>query len=67
MQGSSQEGMVLFGISSLFSPAFINVKHLDVGWANSGFANTCVALLCWLVFKLFMCLFVQHDSSGCMC
>ena len=42
---------------------FINVKHLVVGWANNVFANACVVLLCQLVLKLFMCLFVQHDSS----
>lgn len=33
-----------------------------MGWASSVFTTACIALLCWFVFKLFMCLVVQHES-----
>ena len=46
----------------MFAGIFFYVKRLVIEWANSVFANACVALLCWLILKLFMCLFVQRDS-----
>ena len=62
VHGSSHDGMVLSGVCSLCLPAFINMKHPMVGWANSMFANACINLLYWLFLRLFMCLFVQLDS-----
>ena len=35
VHGSSQDGMVLLGVHSLFLIVLINVKHLVVGWANT--------------------------------
>ena len=62
VHGSSQDGMVMSMVQSLCLLTSINVKHLVLGWANNVFAYACVALLCWIILKLFMCLFVQHDS-----
>ena len=62
MHGSSHEGMVLSSLRSLILRALIRVKQRVVGWASSVFASACIALLCWFVLRLFMCLLVQHDS-----
>lgn len=56
MHGNSQVGKV-----SLVLPALIYVKHLVMERASNVFASACVALLCRLVRRLFMCLFVQQD------
>ena len=33
-----------------------------MGCANSVLASVCIALLCRFVFRLFMCLLMQHDN-----
>ena len=62
MHGSSHEGMVLSGVRSLMLPTSIRVKQQVVGWASSVFATMHIALLCWFVLRLFMCLLLQCDS-----
>lgn len=62
MQRNSHESIMLLGVLLLSFPAFINVKHLVVGWARSVSTSMCATLLCLLVLKLFICLFVQHES-----
>lgn len=47
--------------------ALIIVKHLVVGWVSSVWAMVCMALLCQLVQRLFMCVFVQHGLGVGMC
>jgi len=59
--GRSHDGMVFSGVRSLIFPAFMSVKHLVVGCAISVLAIAWTALLCLLVRRLFMCLFVQHE------
>ena len=61
--GKSHEGMALSGALSLMCPTLITVKHLFVGWARIVWALACTTLLCRLVQRLFMCLFVQHESK----
>jgi hypothetical protein len=63
MHGSDHDGMVLLGVWSFILPVLICVKQFVVGMAFSVLASTCIALLCCLVLRLFMCLFVQHDSK----
>ena len=62
MRGSSQDGLVLFGLRSLYFLAFINVKHLVVGWANSLLANAHVALLCWPLLD-YLCVYIGHSKT----
>ena len=64
MYGNSHEGVVFSDVRSLNSLAFMSGKHRVVGWARSLLASVCVCvvLLCLQVCRLFMCLFVQHDS-----
>ena len=62
MHGTSHEGMVLSRVQLLVLHALIRVKDRVVGCANSVFASVCIVLLCRYVFRLFMCLFMQHDS-----
>ena len=38
------------------------MKQYFVRWANSVWDNACAALFCMLVFRLFMCLILQHDN-----
>lgn len=40
----------------------ISAKHLVVKWTRRVLANVFTTLLCRLVRRLFICLFVQHDS-----
>ena len=61
MHGSNHEGRVFSGIRSLVLRALTSVKDLVVGWASDVYASGCVALLCLLVWRLFMCLSMQHD------
>jgi hypothetical protein len=61
--GMRHDGMVLSGVQFIYMwPAFTILKHLVVGWARRVLARARVALLCWLVHRLYMCLFVQHDG-----
>jgi hypothetical protein len=62
VHGSSHEGMVFSGVRALNLPAFMSVKHHVMGWARIVFASVYIALLCLQVCRLFMCLFMQHDS-----
>lgn len=55
-------GTMLFGGLSFILLAFISVKHLVLGWASSVWAIMCNALVCRLVRRLLMCVFVQHES-----
>lgn len=52
------DGMVFPVVRSLSLIAFIGVKHLVIGCANSVSAIEWTVLLCWLVQRLFVCLFV---------
>jgi hypothetical protein len=62
VHGRSHEGMVLSYLQSLILLVLIRVKQWVVGWASSVFASACLALLCWFVLRLCMCLLMQHDS-----
>lgn len=62
MHGSNQDGIVLSRVRLFTFPAFIKVEHLVVGVASSVFGRASTALLCRLVLKLFVCLFLQHAS-----
>ena len=57
--------MVFPDVCSLKFPAFMSVKHLVVGCASSVLAIARTALLCQLMWRMFMCLFVQHERR-CM-
>lgn len=61
MHDSSHDGIVFSRLWSLYFPALISVEHCVLGWANSILTSSCTALLCWLIRRLFMCLFLQHD------
>ena len=50
--------MVFSGVHLLSFPTFMSVKHLVVGCASNVLTIAWIALLCWLVQRLFMCLFV---------
>lgn len=41
--------------------ALLSEKHRVVGCVSRVLASACVVLLCLLVVRLFMCLFVLHD------
>jgi hypothetical protein len=60
VHGSSHKGVVLSGVHSLMLLVLIRVKQHVVGWASSVFASACTALACQFVFRLFMCLLMQH-------
>jgi hypothetical protein len=62
VHGSSHDGVELSGVCSLCLLSFIHVKHPMAGWANCMLGNAYVDLLYQLFLRLFMCLFVQHDS-----
>lgn len=49
------------GEQSLVVPQLDYVKHLVIGRASIVFASACVVLLCRLLWRLLMCLFVQQD------
>lgn len=57
--GRSHDGMVFSQVQSLNLPKLVSGKHLVAGWARSVLAKACVALLCRLVHRLFVCLFFQ--------
>ena len=63
MQESSHDGKVLSSVLLLNLHVFMSVKHLVVGRARRVSARACLALLCLLVMKLFMYLFVQHEGK----
>lgn len=58
MYGRSHDGVVYANVMILNLLACMNVNHLLVWCVRRVFAN---ALLCQLVRRLLMCLFVQHD------
>lgn len=62
MHVRSHDRTLLFGVRPLRFQALINIKHYVVGYVLRVLTSLCVALLCQLVSKLLMCLFVQHDS-----
>ena len=53
---------MLSSVQSLMLPTLIRVEQSVGGWASSVFASACTTLLCQFVLRLFMFLFVQHDS-----
>ena len=62
-KGSSHEDIVLSSVRSLSLPTLMSVKQSVIGSTYSALARTCNALLRWLVFKLFMCLFLQQKNK----
>lgn len=62
VHGSSHESKEFFGLRSLVLLALTCAKHLAAGWASNVFASMCVALLCRLEWRSFMCMFVQHNN-----
>ena len=63
MHGSSHDEVVFSCVRSLGLHVLVRVKHQVVGWASNVFACAFTALLCYFALKLFMCLFVHHDSG----
>ena len=68
--GSKNKGEAMMvwcfpGVCSFNFPTFMSVKHLVGGCANSVLDIVWIALLCWLMQMLFMCLFVKHERR-CM-
>lgn len=55
--------MVLSSDHSLWSPMLRRVKHIVVKCARRVFANACTALLCLLLQRLSIYLFVQHGNK----
>ena len=53
---------MLSDVRSLMLPTLIKVKQWVVGCASHVFASACTALLYRFVFRLFICLVVDHDS-----
>ena len=43
--------------------AYMIVKHLVMGWTRRVMASACTDFLCRLVWRLLMCLFVQHNKE----
>lgn len=53
---------MLFGVLVMNLHVFMSVRHLVMGWANKVSACACTTtLLCILVLRLFICLFVKHE------
>ena len=53
---------MLSGVQPLILQALTRVNQWVVGWASSVFVSAWIALLCWFVLRLFMCLLMQDDS-----
>ena len=58
MHGRIHDGIVLSGVLSLWVPTFINVMQHVFGCTMRVLVSLWVALLCLLIHRLFICLFV---------
>ena len=54
--------MVLSSVWYVVELEFIIVYQCVLGCVNNVLLVHVLLLLCWMVHKLFMCLFLQHDS-----